>query len=964
MTITSGFRPCGLPRIMKSMKSRVCHLVVIFFGLLLPRAFADDGLLTQPWKLNGLASPKFQIQGTASRNNPLRQALKVPFSGDELFVRYRIRYDLETIDLPEEKNGEFFVLWLDQVEGNDSSTHSGNIPNVGLHVSGNENRFMVRYASSNQQFGPPLVGDREFVVVARLWKSQSGKSQPFDQLNLWIDPKANSKSKPAASVSHSKSINQVRWIGFSTGVKTEIDDSIDVWDIKLATTWEAILDLPPQSTAPTQPIVKRTIDFAKHVYPILKARCFECHQGKDAKEGVRLDVWDEVLNRTAPRDASKSKLYQLVLDGEMPPGGESLKSEEVATLRAWIDEGLEWDQKLLPTPIPKTTHWAFQPIRRPEVPSVENAEWVRTPIDAFIARQHRKHGLTPAKPANTETLARRMSLDLLGLPPNSSAAPGDVERLLDHPAYGERWGRHWLDVARWAESNGHQHNRHRAYAWMYRDWVVDAFNGDKPFDQFIREQLAGDELNPYSDANIIATGFLAAARYSGNELDKQIQRNDILVDIVNTTASAFLGLTFECAQCHTHKFDPISIRDYYGLQAFFAKGQPGNVVLGKDAKAKSLVDRRWEIFDTVHARLVTIKRRQGIANPIVIPTAVIGGMRSKERAEFRNLDEQIKKVAQAWAFYSPSSSAKPLTIAPHDMRFPLPQDPRILEAQKTALLIRGDVKSPGPNVAPAWPIVFGPTPSEIDKPRTALAKWMTSLTNPLVARVWVNRIWQWHFGRGLVETSSDFGLQGTQPSHPELLDYLASELMTNKWSTKHIHRLILNSSTYQQSYEFNQANADIDPDNKYLWRWKPRRLEAEAIRDCMLAVSGLLDATRGGPSVELKSKRRGIYLRQRRDNLPHQQMLFDGASGNVSCTRRRVSTTALQQLWQLNSLFAQEVAEAMAKRVKSAEHAARLAFGRVPTKKELAHLNQHAEKHGLASICLGLLNSSEFVYIP
>ena len=934
---------------------------------------AAPGLGNSPWKRNGLATQRFEIQGTEGRNNPLRRKLDEPYAGDELFVRYYLNYDAGTIDLPNEDEGEFLVLWLDIGEGSDASTHSQHVPNIGIHVKGNQNRFMIRYVSRGEAYGPPLVGDRDILVVGRLSKTVPGRDQPFDRLELWIDPEPQDHPEPVASVSSRRAPHVVEWIGFSTGAKTEVDDRIQVWDIDVAATWEELFGLPPapepESLEPL-PEEQRTVTFADDVYPILKARCFDCHSGEDATEGVRLDVLDEVVNQTAPRDAAGSRLFQLVSEEEMPPDGPALSDHELQILRAWIDEGLHWDEQLLPTPVPQTDHWAFQPIRRPDIPTVANAGWIRTPVDAFIARKHEEQGLVPAPAADAQTLHRRLSLDLLGLPPDRAEADVPFETLIDRflarPEYGERWGRHWLDVARWAESNGHQHNLLRPHAWRYRDWVIDAFASDKPYDQFVREQLAGDALEPYSDENLVATGFLSAARYSGNELDKDIQRNDILVDVVNTTARALLGLTVECAQCHTHKFDPISIRDYYRFQAFFTKGQPVNVVLsGEGEAARELVEERWRIFDTVHDRLVVAKRRQGVPDPIyIVPATVIRGMKPAEKKRFEELDRAIAGFDQTWAWYSPMTANGDVAVAPHEMRWPLPRRPSVLERLRTTILIRGDVKSRGPEVSPGWPAVFGPMPGEPDNPRLALANWMTDPANPLVARVWVNRIWQWHFGHGLVETSGDFGTQGTPPTHPELLDFLASELIDSGWSTRHIHRLILNSATYRQSSTFSAANDAIDPGNQLLWRWTPRRLEAEAIRDSILAVSGQLDARRGGPSDEGASSRRSIYLRQRRGNLPHQQMLFDGANGIASCTQRRVSTTALQPLWLLNSRFIQDAAEALATRVETVDEAFQLAVAREPTRDERAALHDLAGEFGMVSACLAILNSSEFLYIP
>ena len=947
-----------------NLLSKNTVLPLMFIGTV----FADEPSLNG-WKQNGFATSVFEINGTESRNNPIRRALSQPFSGDELYVRFRIHYAAESVDTPEQDGGEFFVLWLDAVEGDDSSTHSANVPNIGIHVKGNQNHFMVRYASRQERYGSPLVGGGENLIVARLWKSESGPGRPFDQLNLWVDPRPDGELKPDASVENSKAISQVAWLGFSTGAKTEIDDRIYVKDVELATTWWGILGLPnePREDAPlTMPVAERTVDFTKHVLPILESSCFICHAGADAE--IRLDVHDELLNHCTPRNSDESHLIQLVANREMPPDdGPKLTEKEIAVLRTWVDEGVAWDEERLPTPRPVTNHWSFQPVERPQVPQVKHQSWVRTPVDAFIAEQHQSLGIEPVSEADPETLARRMSLDMLGLPPTTSDVT--VEQLLGNAAYGERWGRHWLDVARWAESNGHQHNRFRPHAWRYRDWVVNAFNDGLPYDEFLMQQIAGDELpskKNSEDSQVVATGFLSAARYSGNELDKRIQRNDILVDVVNTTAAAFLGLTFECAQCHTHKFDPISLRDYYRMQAFFATGQPTNVAFRDDTRSAELSKERWEIFDRTYSRLVNVRRRKGEPNPtLVIPKTVVAKMTPADKARLQELDQQLAKAPQTWAFCS-AESPYAQSVTPHEMRWPLPRDLRSIADLKTHMLLRGDVNAPGPEVQSGWPLVFGETTEMQDRPRTALARWMTSKENPLTARVWVNRIWHWHFGRGLVESIGDFGNQGTPPSHPKLLDWLASELMENGWNTRHIHRLILNSATYRQAHEYSEANAAIDPENKTYWRWIPRRLEAEAIRDCMLAVSGQLDRTAGGPSdaVDGKSRRRSIYLRQHRERFPEQQQLFDSANGVVSCSRRRVSTNGLQPLWLMNSQFSQSAAEALAGRVENVGHAFQICIGREPFSDEISSLEAHAKKYGMVSTCLVIMNMNEFLYIP
>ena len=467
-------------------------LGVLFSGL--------GELAAEDWKVAPEATVRYTINGTGDRNNPLRRQLQEPIKEDEVFVSFYLKYQAESIDLPDEGDGEFLVMWLDQTEGNDFATHSSGVPNIGLHVKGDKNHFMVRFASQQESYAAEVVGGKSYRVVGRLSKSESDVEKPFNRLAIWVDPQSDEKETAHAEATTARGVTTINWIGFSTGRKTEPDDLIELWDVKVARSWEEILGLPPlpkPEPLPPEP----TVAFEKDVYPILKSHCFECHAGDDADSGIRLDIFDEVLNQTTPRDASKSHLIELVKKGEMPPEGPPLSQDETERLIAWVNEGLSWDEGLLPTPAPTSEHWAFQAIMRPQIPDVKNKQWVRTPVDAFILRRQEEIGIDPAPEADVATLNRRMSLDLLGLPIDPDH-PSDQElsldALLSQPAYGERWGRHWLDIARWAESNGHQHNRHRDFAWRYRDWVVAAFNQNLPYDQFVRQQVAGDELDPIS----------------------------------------------------------------------------------------------------------------------------------------------------------------------------------------------------------------------------------------------------------------------------------------------------------------------------------------------------------------------------------------------------------------------------------------------------------------------------------
>lgn len=832
---------------------------------------------------------------------------------------------------------------------------------------------------------------------------------------------------------------------------------------------------PPQSPPLPAPL-QRQVDFRSEVYPLLAARCLHCHEGEEPDSGYRLDYRAALVERhqdrgplVLPGRSAQSRLIHLVAGGvddtRMPAEGPPLAARDVALLRAWIDQGAAWDDQLLPPPRPPEEHWAFQPVRRPPLPEAADRDWPLNPIDAFIAARHRQFGLTPVAEAPRRVLIRRLYLDLLGLlpPPEEVEAfvadPAHdayerlVDRLLAHPAYGERWGRHWLDVARWAESEGYESNHPRPFAWRYRDWVIAAFNRDVPWSQFLRQQIAGDELVPYADENLIATGFLAAARLSSNEEDKPLQRNDILVDIVNATGAALLGLTVQCAQCHDHKFDPFTQRDYYSLQAFFVRGQPGNLTLrdpelwaARDAarplEYDALVQLRDALFEKGRQRRVADARqrlspeqRRALDTPAerrtpeeetlarqaqlqlqFTPAGIEAGLVPEDRKLYNEIKKRVEQIErqlppkpQTWGFYSPATSPHEVDVLPMVGFYPLPYEPDALRQAEACVLVRGDVHRRGEPVAPAFPAVLSqaapqlgsrsgsaagdPGASSTARPqgfsRLALADWLASPDHPLVPRVWVNRLWHYHFGRGLVATPGDFGLRGARPTHPELLDYLAAEFIASGGRTKHVQRLIVTSRTYRLASQHDPRNAAIDDRNAYLWRWLPRRLEAEIVRDVLLAAAGQLDHALGGPSVPLEeeatSSRRGLYLLQKRDNAPQLQALFDGpTSAAESCPMRQTSTTPLQPLLLFNSDFALRCAQGLARRVSQAaaprdaqiRAAFVLALGRLPEDVELEaalaffagrqHLDESAAGSAadpLVQFCQTLLNTNELLYI-
>jgi hypothetical protein len=793
------------------------------------------------------------------------------------------------------------------------------------------------------------------------------------------------------------------------------------------------------------PPARRTISFREDIYPLLRARCLRCHQGSNPRSHVRLDVRGEWLGESngrplvVPGQASRSRLIQVVSgvvpDRLMPPPGRGkrLTAAQVALLRAWVDQGLSWDDALLPPSRPPA-HWAFRPVRRPAVPRIEG-QWARNPIDAFLAVAHRVRKLTPAGAAPRRVLIRRLYLDLVGLPPAPEAIDAFerdsrpdayerlVEQLLASGRYGERYARHWLDVARYADSEGYESNHLRLHAYRYRDWVAASLNHDRPFADFIRLQIAGDEVRPYSDDNLIATGFLAAARLSSNEEDKARQRNDVLVDIVNTTASAFLGLTMHCAQCHNHKFDTITARDYYRFQAFFVRGQPANLVLrdpvlharyravlpaGYDQAKKHrdeilaralarLVERTKASLPAAQRRALDIPfdRRNDEEDRLAQQAEVqlqfslgrtereLSGDQRKEydtlKKKLGDWDKRLPEVPQTFGYLAPGTAGAAVQVLPMKGFYPLPFDSERLSRLRSHLLIGGDIQRRGAAVEPGWPAVLGPTPARLSPtPRLALADWLANPKNPLVARVWVNRLWQWHFGRGLVATASDFGVKGAAPSHPELLDWLAAEFLDSGGSTKHIHRLIVRSAAYRLASNHDAASAARDPDNVYLWRWQPRRLEAEVIRDSLLCVAGELEERLGGPgdADETASRRRGLYLFQKRDHPAMLPGLFDGPSASAeSCPRRSVSTVPLQALYLLNNRFARARARALAELIRKRGEdrdgqiagVFRLALGRAPDLAERQACRRFFARHGeegaLEALCQAVLNTNEFVYL-
>jgi hypothetical protein len=621
-------------------------------------------------------------------------------------------------------------------------------------------------------------------------------------------------------------------------------------------------------------------------------------------------------------------------------------------------------------------HWSLQPRAQPTVPENKASTWVRNPIDAFILHKLQKAGLQPASEADRATLLRRLSFDLTGLPPtpeeiaafvaddSTSAYEKQVDRLLASPHYGERWGRHWLDVVRYAESEGFEYDRFRPGAWRYRDYVIKAFNEDRPFDSFLLEQIAGDEVDPDNHEALIAAGFHRLGpvrRNAGNKL-VAFSRNEVLTEMTDAIGSVFLGLTMGCARCHDHRFDDISQKDYYHLQAYFAAVQEHDLAL---VDAKTQAD--WQ-------------------------------------AQTNKITGEIKQLQKALQVKEDKTIESKINEFRRKLPAPLPTISTIKHGERTAihLLKRGDVERKGIQIGPRPLSVLMPTdppefPGEAEKPRTQLAKWLSHSGHPLVLRVFVNRIWQGHFGTGIVATPNDFGVNGSPPSHPELLDWLANEFLAHGRRVKPLHRLIVLSSTYRQASA--PADADrvkkVDPENRLLSHFPRRRLSGEEIRDAMLSVSGKLNVKAGGPSVMTpvepdlvkllydpaqwivtpdtqEHNRRSVYLAVKRNlQLPFARA-FDQPDAAISCPRRESSTHPLQALEMLNGKLANKLADAFADRLqrecgddraKQVDLAFRLTAGRAPTLRERELALEFVRTQSRREFALAMFNLNAFLYV-
>jgi len=801
--------------------------------------------------------------------------------------------------------------------------------------------------------------------------------------------------------------------------------------------------------------------FEQKIRPVLVDKCYLCHsaQAKKLRGGLLLDSREGMLKggtsgapAVVPGEPEKSLLIKAIRYTDpklqMPPTGQ-LSAEQIKDFETWIKLGAPDPRKPdasasaagQPYDFKEARKfWSFQPVKDPSLPSVKDSSWAKSPIDRFILAKLEAKGLKPVADADRRTLIRRATFDLTGLPPtpdeidaflrdkSDRAFEKVVDRLLASPQYGERWGRHWLDVVRYADTSGCNSDFPIPSAYKYRNYVIKSFNDDKPYDQFVREQVAGDLLPAKNDAekhdHLIATGYLALARRFGS---RNNEFNLTIDDTIDNLGKAVLGLSVSCARCHDHKFDPLPTRDYYALYGIFSSTRyafPGTeiyrhtkdfVPLAPAGEAERLnkwqtelaqLDDRLENLNVERAAVVRKakaakeeaekaakteaerenKGAQGekrVAAPPARTLSEVDAELAKVKARITELENQLPNVEKAYAV----SEGK---------------------AANAKIQRKGDPKNLGDEVPRGFPQILGGQrlpEAEKGSGRLELAEWLTDPKNPLTARVMANRIWQYHFGKGIVQTSNDFGARGKAPTHPELLDWLATRLIDGGWSIKAMHRLVMLSHAYQLASADHPPNAAVDVNNDLLWRFNRRRLDAEEIRDAILAVSGGLDRSMGGPHpfppenqwrytqhkafvAVYDTDRRSVYLMQQRIKKHPFLEVFDGADTNATTAERAVSTTPIQALFLMNDPLVHQQADRFAVRVglayaeapKRIDYAYRLMFGRPATKEEIrmgeAYLQQLRQdlkeinlpeeeqtRAALASYARVLFGSNEFLFV-
>ena len=791
--------------------------------------------------------------------------------------------------------------------------------------------------------------------------------------------------------------------------------------------------------------------FERQVLPVLEQHCVKCHSGGSPQAGLDVRTRAGLLRggskgpAIVAGDPQKSPLYQRVLSGEMPMGGKPLAASDRELLRKWIEQGAKAENPeatagAIGTSSKDRSHWAFQPPTRPAVPQIANRDRVRNPIDAFLLAELEKRKLGFSPDADRVRLLRRATFDLTGLPPtpqeladflsDSSPQAYDkvIDRLLASPRYGERWGRHWLDLAGYADSEGVlAADVLRPNAWRYRDYVIRAFNSDKPFDRFVREQLAGDEISQYRRKDKLppetvetleATGFLRTAVDATREdflpADYAEYQWRTLFDTQQILASSLMGLTIQCARCHDHKYEPLSQKDYYRMLAILQGAiRPNGPVLPSDKRV---------IVEATREQKTAASEVNG---PLDMVIKALGDLKSARMQQYRAkhpdgeeaTDGELRKAFPEYAKIADQLAAQIKAEDAQRMKFPTIRAIYDLDStpSPTHLLTKGDPQSPAGEVAPGVPAVLddpahpfkvSPLPSDPSTTgrRTAFAEWITRPDHPLTARVFVNQVWARHFGAGIVPTLDNFGKSGAAPANQPLLDWLATEFVRQGWKIKPLHRLIMTSTAYRQDSAPRGGAMKADPDDTLLWRFTPRRLEGEVIRDAVLSVAGTLDLKMYGEPVQTKTKpsgeivptedthggRRSIYQVVRRSAPQSFLQVFDAPVMETNCTRRATSTSALQSLAFMNGEFIKAQAEHFAKRivkeappandadVQTVKRAVELAFSRKPTEGELdtmvAFLKKQANRYpGMSpdaltqrvyiDLCQVLLSSNEFVYV-
>lgn len=781
------------------------------------------------------------------------------------------------------------------------------------------------------------------------------------------------------------------------------------------------------------------IDFGRQIRPLLAKKCYSCHGPDTQESGVALHSFDDATRKSesdvspiVPGNAGLSEMIKRITSDDpslrMPPEGEGFSENQIKLLKSWIDSGAEYKD-----------HWAFLPLSNPEVPVVAGKSELANPIDLFIAQQWLKRDLKPTHRASPASLVRRLYFDVLGVPPDledvqqfesdpsETAYEALVDKLLADPRFGERMARDWLDVVRYAETNSYERDGPKPNAWKYRDYVIKSFNDDKPYDRFLIEQLSGDEIEDRNAESLTGTGFYRLGIWDDEPADRLQARFDEYDDLVTTIGQGFMGLTLNCARCHDHKIDPIPQKDYYQLVAFLrdvtSYGGRG------DQRTFNQIDVSDESLKREHIALKeSIQKHQeemrSIENKGIEKMPAEDQLAGKGPDRDKVIREKLKAHLDEadWNAYTThrkelESDRKRIEQLPLDNRLGLAKCDA--NPEQTFVLMRGSPQAQGDPVEPGFPKIFGEEKPTIEPSpgtgtagrRKVFAKWLTSPTNRLTSRVIVNRVWQHHFGRGIVRSANNFGQMGDPPTHPELLDFLANDLVRNGWRLKSLHKLMLMSETYRLASVADEASVAKDPANDYFSRFNPRRLSAEEIRDATLKITGKIDWRIYGPSVfpdvsdavkagqsvpgqgwqqssEADKSRRSVYIHIKRSLIPPELSVFDFPETDTSCEARFLTTQASQALNMLNGAFMQQQSTYFAKRVEQqcasvSDPAARLpsmvraaieaAYCRPATNDEIKRAQARVstlqskfgmnEQQAFREYCLVLLNSNEYMYV-